>query len=246
LKLVECPSCKGVNRLQKFQVSQQAICGRCRAPLPGPSWVGLARASKRNAAWIAVGALVLVGVTRPFEAWKPPQQAATPASASVPGTKPWELQWTDDKAAKAPAAPEPLPKAAPAPVGTVVQSARVLHNYRPNATKAPFALTTSAGTGGYYFKLVDVQTGQTVFAGLVPSGGRYEFKVPVGDYKLRYATGPGWLDEQRYFGDETSYNEGGSTLSFYREADGVSGHQVELIRQRGGNFATHRMSAASF
>lgn len=253
MKLVECPSCKAVNRLQSFAVARQATCGRCHAPLPEPAWIRVVRAGRYNAGWAVLGALVLVGVLQPFSGSRTPP-SLDPPTRSAPGPAsvstqrpPWELPWTNGETSSgATKPPQPQRQPDPVPVGVPIRQAQVLLNARPNGTGAPFSLTTSTGTGGFYFKLVDVQTGQTAFAGLVPAGGRYEFEVPVGTYRLRYATGPGWVDEYRHFGSDTLYSEGGSTLNFYEDARGVYGHDVQLILRRDGNFSTHRISAANF
>jgi len=111
---------------------------------------------------------------------------------------------------------------------------------------APFAITTADGSAGYLLKLVDSNTGREVVALLVPAGGRYEFKVPLGTYRLRYATGPSWIDEQYLFGPDTSFSEADTPMAFSETGDGYLGHEVRLVLQRNGNLRTRRITPNNF
>lgn len=111
---------------------------------------------------------------------------------------------------------------------------------------APLEIKTSAGPEKYYIKLVDAQTGETVMTFFIYGGQRFETKVPLGIYYLKYASGEAWYGEGRWFGPNTSYSKADQTFEFYRLGSQISGYTVELILQRSGNLSTRKISASDF
>lgn len=108
--------------------------------------------------------------------------------------------------------------------------------------RAPLKIRTPS-RANYYVKLVDANTGADAVGIFVRGGQTVEAIVPLGSYRLRYATGQTWRGEAALFGPDTIYNEALSRLDF---ADQGSGYIVELIRQEGGNLETHRISPSQF
>jgi hypothetical protein len=59
----------------------------------------------------------------------------------------------------------------------------------------------------HFIKILDWETQKTVQTLFVRSGGTVTAYLPVGAYKLRFASGEIWYGEQHYFGDGTFYGE---------------------------------------
>lgn len=71
-------------------------------------------------------------------------------------------------------------------------------------------------------------------------------KVPLGTYELRYAVGQSWINDEEYFGKETTYLKADKKLTFSSDGAEVRGVAVELILQRNGNLSTSRISKLAF
>lgn len=111
---------------------------------------------------------------------------------------------------------------------------------------APFSLRTRPGSN-YFIKLVDARTGADALALMVKGGQYFEVDVPVGDYKMRYATGTIWYGEDLLFGsDTTNYYQADAVMDFYISGNQVAGHEVELILQANGNLRTDKISPSRF
>ncbi len=59
----------------------------------------------------------------------------------------------------------------------------------------------------YLIKVVDWETGKVVQTLFVRSGEKAEVKLPIGQYKLRFAAGETWYGDQKVFGRSTRYGE---------------------------------------
>jgi len=111
---------------------------------------------------------------------------------------------------------------------------------------APFRIVTPSGAESYYVKLADAFTGAVVITFFVYGGQSFETEVPLGTYRVKYATGSTWYGEDHLFGPDTSYSEADKTFQFSVKENQISGYTVELIRQRGGNLHTKLISANQF
>lgn len=110
---------------------------------------------------------------------------------------------------------------------------------------APLRVVTSSGSN-YFVKLVDVADGRTALTMFVKGGVPLEVDVPLGTYRVRYASGRVWCGEAELFGPETRFSEADRSFAFVRSGDQISGYTIELIQQRSGNLRTHAISATSF
>lgn len=142
-----------------------------------------------------------------------------------------------------PADPEALPpgivKAVPVEPGVI------LLNTKEEAI-APFQIKTSPGDN-YYVKLVDKVTNKTIVGIFVKGGQTLDVDVPLGTYKMRYASGQVWQGLENLFGEETTrYSASNDIFNFNIVGDQVSGYTVELIKQAGGNLETHQIDAQQF
>lgn len=59
----------------------------------------------------------------------------------------------------------------------------------------------------YFIKVIDWKSNQIIATAFVRSGEKAILNLPLGTYKLRYATGETWYGEQHYFGTKTQYGE---------------------------------------
>lgn len=112
---------------------------------------------------------------------------------------------------------------------------------------APFELKVPGAGSNYYVKLEDWYTGQTKMAFFVRGSNRnVNIDVPVGTYKLKYASGETWFGKADLFGRYTSYNQANSKLKFEIIGNQISGHTVELTKRVNGNLHTSTLSSSKF
>ena len=100
---------------------------------------------------------------------------------------------------------------------------------------APMTITSPHGPENYYVRLTDWQTGEPAKDFFLRSGQTFPVGVPLGNYRLKWATGTTWYGKDFLFGPETRYGEADKILSFTAETE----HTVELVPQIGGNLPTH-------
>lgn len=126
-------------------------------------------------------------------------------------------------------------------------SSGVLSNWTGRAPQAPLEIITSPGSD-YYVKLVEIETGYDAVAIYVHGGRRVQVDVPLGNYKIKYASGEVWRGFGHLFGPDgmTSYSEAQSTFKFETSGGYVNGYTVELIRRSGGNLRTRSIDRSKF
>ncbi|MGH6816062.1 MAG: hypothetical protein ACREC6_10175 [Hyphomicrobiaceae bacterium] len=111
---------------------------------------------------------------------------------------------------------------------------------------APFQVTTPAGSENYFLKLVKGPGGAAVLTFYVRGGQTFDLKVPLGTYRLKYASGETWYGFDNLFGENTAYSEAETTLHFTREGNTLKGHRIVPIKQVGGNLPTKRIPKKDF
>lgn len=80
----------------------------------------------------------------------------------------------------------------------------------------------------------------------VRPGQTVEMDVPVGVYKLYYATGEDWYGRAKLFGEETAFFTSSDLLEFYTDYTTFYGHTLELWEQVNGNFSTTEINESAF
>lgn len=115
-----------------------------------------------------------------------------------------------------------------------------------NALVAPLSITTPTGDHSYFAKLVEVSTSRVAMTMFIRPGSRIEIKAPLGEYRLRYASGVRWQGEAKLFGSETLYNEAEKTFEFRKTGTQFEGFSVRLIMQRDGNLETRSLRSDQF
>lgn len=106
---------------------------------------------------------------------------------------------------------------------------------------APLKVMTKASDGNYVMKIVDWYSGEFVATYFIKSGGTLSIEVPLGVYKLKFASGEKWYGLKHLFGPTTVYSYVPDKLVFRISGDHAEGHRIELIPQVGGNLETRHM-----
>lgn len=153
-------------------------------------------------------------------------------------------------------APAPTAATAPSPARQVApdfppqafpESGRI-NTYLPGMAgklNAPFEIKTFAGSN-YLLKMEDWGTGEDMFTVFVRGGETIEVKVPVGKYRVKYASGQTWYGHSELFGPGTSYSKANSPFEFRKTPDGYSGYTITLYKVRHGNLRTSDIRASDF
>ena len=81
---------------------------------------------------------------------------------------------------------------------------------------------------------------------IVKAGQSYELDVPIGVYKLYYATGKTFFNTAILFGDTTRYYESDELLTFNASGDYYNGHTITLYEVVNGNLDTDEISEKTF
>jgi hypothetical protein len=117
---------------------------------------------------------------------------------------------------------------------------------------ADFTIKTAAGSN-YFVKLEDL-SGRPARAFFVQGGSTISYKVPLGTFILKYASGQSWCSEAELFGPDTATNQADQFFDFDRQVTedatgittSISDITVELILQPGGNLRTHAILRSQF
>ena len=80
----------------------------------------------------------------------------------------------------------------------------------------------------------------------VEAGKEATIEVPIGTYKLYYASGDTYFGEKLLFGDRTSFYSSDDLLTFHADEDYIYGHTVTLTAVVNGNFDTDPVSESQF
>lgn len=147
--------------------------------------------------------------------------------------------------------PAPIPverEVLPAP--QAVPASGVMYTYGSfggpgRRLEAPFEI--KAGQGSHFFvKLIHLGTNQPAMSIFVRSGETVEVEVPLGTFKVRYASGETWYGDDLLFGPETSYSEADTLFTFEVVGNQVRGFTITLYQVAHGNLKTKAIGAAEF
>jgi hypothetical protein len=133
----------------------------------------------------------------------------------------------------------------PLPENGIIFMSDYLDSYQ--GIKAPLKVATRASDGNYVIKVEDWNTHNVVFYAYIRAGSTAEYELPLGSYRLKFATGRKWYGLDYLFGPETSYSYVPKEMMFTADTTTVGinthGHSLELIPQVGGNLKTPKMKA---
>lgn len=225
VKLIQCPQCGAQNRSSGYSFTHTSVCGRCRRPLPEPSYIRLTGVAASYRFWIVLGAIIGTAVLlNEFRlSYGPTSEDAQINNQDY----------------------SPLP---PATVNFPAMPVKQgLHQLYTSAELiAPFRIVTPSGADSFYIKLTDAMTDVLVMTFFVQGGQSFEAVVPVGTYRVKYATGSTWYGVDEVFGRDTRYSEAVKTFEFSVKDNQSSGNTIELARQGGSNPPTKTISAHQF
>jgi hypothetical protein len=225
VKLIQCAQCGAQNRVSGYSITQTTACGKCRMPLPEPSYIRSARIVASYNFWIIlaaiIGAAVLLNEFRLLYG---------PTSKDV----------QTNNEGHSPATPVPIDY----PAMPVTQG---IHQLYTSAEQiAPFRIVTPSGADSFYIKLTDASTGVLVMTFFVHGGQSFEAVVPAGTYRVKYATGATWYGVDFVFGPDTRYSEAVKIFEFSSKKNHITGSTIELTPRGGSNLDTKTISADQF
>lgn len=110
---------------------------------------------------------------------------------------------------------------------------------------APLEIHTQAGAH-YLVRLENVDTGLAELDIFVRGGSTVAIEVPLGEYRVKYASGETWYGFGDLFGPDTAYQQASTNFSFTRNSRGVSGYTLTLYRVAGGNLRTESIPPERF
>ncbi|WP_125925600.1 hypothetical protein [Halomonas aestuarii] len=109
---------------------------------------------------------------------------------------------------------------------------------------APFQIKTQAGQD-YVIKLKTLSERDAVIV-YVHGGRTVNVDVPMGRYKLYYASGDTWYGNTHLFGPDTAYSKSDSQFNFQLQGNQYMGYTVSLYRVSNGNMNTRSIPRESF
>lgn len=86
---------------------------------------------------------------------------------------------------------------------------------------SPFQIETTAGNN-YFVKLTDLATGKEALTVFVHGGKPLKIDAPLGNFSIKYATGPKWYGYEHLFGPDTAYAKAQGEFIFKIETDQAS------------------------
>lgn len=110
---------------------------------------------------------------------------------------------------------------------------------------APLKVVTPNSPYDYFIEMLD-SDGDIVLTFYVRGGQAFEVLMPLGTYRLTYASGATWYGTEEFFGPDTEFGAADKDLEFEEDDEGYKGHVIELIPQEGGNLSTRRLSREEF
>ncbi len=110
---------------------------------------------------------------------------------------------------------------------------------------APLSITTE-GTGYYYFVLEIPETEKVYMSFFGHAGETINLKVPLGAYKLYYASGTTWYGKNDMFGENSVLIRCDDILTFSEDQNGYSGWDITLYPVAGGNMDSSYVSEDEF
>lgn len=81
---------------------------------------------------------------------------------------------------------------------------------------------------------------------LIKPGATVDIDVPIGVYRIYYATGTTWYGAEHFFGENTNFYECEGTFDFYDDGTELQGWTLELFAQVNGNLDTEVIDAENF
>ncbi len=120
----------------------------------------------------------------------------------------------------------------------------------PIISDAKLTIKTPSGKNSNLVKLKSSLHKTDVLSVFIRPGQTVTIKVPLGSFKLYYASGEKWYGNNFLFGPSTIYSAADDIFTFERTVDQYYEYftewNVELILQQSGNLETSKVSASEF
>lgn len=233
----ECKHCGTKNRIGEIPHGKVAVCGTCRNVLgqvdsPKPRTV---KRRISGAVWAWAG-IIGIGLL----AWLISASGSLPSKRSA-HTRPSDSRSNTHLSSKQ------KPSVRPAfsePEMTAPASGEV-RTFTSQKRVAPLQIRSSSGDN-YLVKLADATTGQPVLLIYVRGGQTEEIDVPIGTYRVKYASGDRWYGYTHLFGPDTQYSKADQPFTFTFDGNQYSGYTVTLYKVQNGNLRTSKISSNDF
>jgi hypothetical protein len=244
--VVTCRHCGTQNRVGKIPRGRKAVCGSCRQVLGGieeprpPSRSG----KISGTAWAWIGILAIGLIAWIADASRSSGRKDSSKSGSTT-SKPSSYYPTDYSTRSSSSYTPPPPR----PVFTEPEQPLPPHGkitwYSAGDPVAPLEIRSSRGSH-YVVKLSDYYSGRSVLSVFVHGGSTVNLDVPLGTYKIKYASGDTWYGPEFLFGPDTSYSKADSSFNFRVIGNQVSGYTLTLYKVVDGNLQTSPISPDEF
>ncbi len=133
-------------------------------------------------------------------------------------------------------------RAAPLPVSGEHQ-----RFYPPSiSASAPLKISARDATTHFFIKLEDWRTTAPVVTAFVRKGEEVVINVPLGEYRLKYASGTIWMGQETLFGPATHSRQAKLPMAFRIEGNQYRGYVLDLTPRVLGNLQAAPVNALSF
>lgn len=96
------------------------------------------------------------------------------------------------------------------------------------AAPAIFKISAKSSTSHFFVKLEDWKTTAPVVTVFVRKGEEVTINVPLGEYRLKYASGTNWMGPEALFGVETSSSQAVEPITFRAAGNQYLWHIIDL------------------
>lgn len=111
---------------------------------------------------------------------------------------------------------------------------------------APLEIVTRGNKANYLIKLEDYSTNKHILDIFIRAGRTAKVDVPLGVFRIKYASGENWYGPEYMFGIDTNYSVAEDIFRFERKGNQVSGYSIELYDVIDGNLETRQISPGDF
>ena len=111
---------------------------------------------------------------------------------------------------------------------------------------APFKISARNATTHFFVKLEDWRTEAPVVTAFVRKGDEITIDVPLGEYRLKYASGTHWMGAETLFWPVTASSQASLPMVFRTEGNQYRGHALDLAPRVSGNLHAVPVDARSF
>jgi hypothetical protein len=144
------------------------------------------------------------------------------------------VPWTPPKVTPP---PKPVEEVAPGPVLPLPPNGTT-KRYHAGLGVAPLEVVTRDLERHFLVKVAQWDSNAIVATMFVRAGQSATTNLPLGSYRIKYATGKVWYGEEYLFGKSTLYHRADSRFDFQKKGTQAVGYTIELFLQTDGNLRT--------